>query len=250
MNKLKDITLVGVAGYQNNIIPTLKALLFSFKKLPCYKTLFFCPTIVKDGLWDEYYSLYHQFKSQEPDFGDELSIHTIQTKEFDIRDYNHFIFSEYTNYINTKFALNIQADGFIINEDLWDNKWLKYDYIGAPWNLNNDWIPVTPDTRVGNGGFSLRSKKFLDTCRNLAKTEKSMNDLFYQRNANEDMLFRSYRWYFTMNGCKFAPPDVAAKFSMEERVIENPDFNPARLDTYKSFGFHGKHCLAPLGLIL
>ena len=52
--------------------------------------------------------------------------------------------------------LIIQHDGFILNHKAWDNEFLNYDYIGAPvyW-MGNKLI------EVGNGGFSLRSKKLL-----------------------------------------------------------------------------------------
>ena len=70
--------------------------------------------------------------------------------------------------------LVIQDDGHIVNPSLWDEEFLKYDYIGLPWPFEDSWIEkqlkeqrpiirkVYPKNRVGNGGFSLRSRKFLE----------------------------------------------------------------------------------------
>ena len=67
-------------------------------------------------------------------------------------DYNQFILKDLNSHITTDFVLVIQYDGFVINPHKWDIKFSEYDYIGAPW-------PWAKDYQVGNGGFSLRSKK-------------------------------------------------------------------------------------------
>ena len=45
-------------------------------------------------------------------------------------------------YINSEHVLVIQDDGHIVNPDIWDDNFLDYDYIGAPWpteyNLEKD----------------------------------------------------------------------------------------------------------------
>lgn len=66
---------------------------------------------------------------------------------------------ELNKYIETSYVLIIQYDGFILNPDAWTDEFLEYDYIGAPW-----WY--TDDCNVGNGGFSLRSKKLLEILAN------------------------------------------------------------------------------------
>ena len=70
-----------------------------------------------------------------------------------IKAYSKFIVEESSNYFKTEHALIIQHDGFVLNAGAWTDDFLKYDYIGAPW----------PNRRVGNGGFSLRSKKLMGT---------------------------------------------------------------------------------------
>ena len=79
------------------------------------------------------------------------------------------------NYIDSDFVLIIQDDGHIVNPHLWDNEFLNYDYIGAPWPNNKKWknrfskydekvssniIRNFNLNNIGNGGFSLRSKNF------------------------------------------------------------------------------------------
>ena len=100
-----------------------------------------------------------------------------------IEDYSRFCAVELKNYVETKYVLLVQYDGFVLNPKSWTNEFLKYDYIGAPW-LVADWsvknfnFPVSlfGKTVVGNGGFSLRSKKFLETSARLVQeVENSKN---------------------------------------------------------------------------
>src|SRR5690349_6482270 len=67
-------------------------------------------------------------------------------------DYNRFVVTELHNHFNTEHCLLIQWDGYVINPEAWSDEFLQYDYIGAPWDTNI----------VGNGGFSLRSKRFCE----------------------------------------------------------------------------------------
>ena len=81
-----------------------------------------------------------------------------------IHEYNYYCLYNLTNHIDTDYCLLIQPDGFVINPDKWDDDWFNYDYIGAPWALADDAYldPWGKPHRVGNGGFSFRSKKLLD----------------------------------------------------------------------------------------
>jgi hypothetical protein len=134
---------------------------------------------------------------------------------------NWFSLNTLPTYIHNDYMLSIHSDGFIINPHLWTNEFLKYDYIGAPWPLG---LPWCERNRVGNGGFVLKSKKFLELERTLPHTNQH-NDT-YVTNVHYD--------YFVQNGCKYAPVYTAAKFSLEHSIPEF-DYN---LDN--TFGFHGK----------
>lgn len=147
-------------------------------------------------------------------------------------------------YVKTDFALLVQTDGFILNPDLFDTQWFDYDYIGAPWPGDPEWIRLqTPrlqktysqDTRVGNGGFSWRSRKFMTLSNNFESTNGLGEDTF--------LCVENYR-YMIDNGINFAPVIHALKFSIENPIEEiginwrdtqNPSFN-----ANNSFGWHGK----------
>ena len=62
-------------------------------------------------------------------------------------------------HIQTDYALVVQWDGFVIDGNAWADEFWNYDYIGARWPH------VAGPYRVGNGGFSLRSKKLLNALR-------------------------------------------------------------------------------------
>jgi hypothetical protein len=138
-------------------------------------------------------------------------------------DYNRFFVEGINNIIDTDFVLNVQADGFIINPNLWSNNFLNFDYVGAPWR----W-----DLICGNGGFSLRSKKFLETC---AKIKYDKTHYEYSCAPEDWFLCIKNRKFLISNGIKFADVSTGLKFSFEhpigisEEGLEN------------SFGFHGKH---------
>ena len=66
---------------------------------------------------------------------------------------------ELHDHISTAHALCIQWDGYVLNAQAWDASFLDYDYIGSVWPQFGD------GHRVGNGGFSLRSKRLLEAWR-------------------------------------------------------------------------------------
>jgi hypothetical protein len=83
-----------------------------------------------------------------------------------VEKYSEFILGELDKYVDTSHVLIVQYDGFILNPDSWTDDFLEYDYVGAPWlvadwAVNNFNFPANllGEHVVGNGGFSLRSKK-------------------------------------------------------------------------------------------
>jgi hypothetical protein len=140
-----------------------------------------------------------------------------------IEQYSDFCLS-LTNYIDNEFVLIVQNDGFILNGNKWNNDFLKYDYIGAPWMQTK-----VIGQKVGNGGFSLRSKKFLD-----------FSNLFQTTNSEpEDNFLCLTKYYEALQyGCVYAPSNVASNFAYEYPHNLSDRFNLKDL-----FGFHGKHNL-------
>jgi hypothetical protein len=143
--------------------------------------------------------------------------------------YSAIVFNHLTEYVDTNYCLVIQYDSWVINPELWSDNWLEYDYIGAPWGYKED-AYICHDTgehvRVGNGGFSLRSKKILN-----APWAYGLPLLQEQGWYNEDgNLCVYHRKKMLELGVKYAPVEIAAKFSYENPVPENIGV--------KSFGFH------------
>lgn len=139
------------------------------------------------------------------------------------RAYSEFIMHEVYKYCDTSHMLIVQHDGYVKNWKAWDKTWLQYDYIGAPW-----WWYKT--MQVGNGGFSLRSKRLMELCSTLPlKVDADCKDY-----AEDHNICRIYRPYLESKGMKFAPVEVADKFSIE-------GWNSNR-NVYKGqFGFHGRN---------
>jgi hypothetical protein len=107
-----------------------------------------------------------------------------------IKDYDRFVVFDLPNIkFNTDFILTIHWDGFIVNPKAWTSKFLKYDYIGAPW----PWL----DNRVGNGGFCLKSKKFLDSQAILVSNTSKLED------PDDIYLSIKLRDQFIKLGCKY-----------------------------------------------
>lgn len=181
---MKTITLVGIDGIGNDI-NLQKALNHSYNLFKVDTVL----KITKKMTW-------------------------IECQEFTIKSLN--------NYIHTDFCLLIQADGFIVNNFMWSEEFFNFDYIGALWMHNQEKRYCKENNLecsnvVGNGGFSLRSKKLLEECSKLIYDNTSPEDAF--------ICLKNYNNLKEV-GIKFADAATASRFSTDP-------FN------YKSFGFHG-----------
>ena len=210
MVKLNNVTLVCVTSV--NVDRAVKAMKYSEKGIK------FASSIL--------------FTNQDVDVD---NIIVVKTPTLNYIDYSYFIVYELHKHISTDYVLIIQDDGFVINPEKWDNSFLEYDYIGAPFPVPNpnDTIsyrdPFNNLIRVGNGGFSLRSKKLLSLA-----TELNLEWKPYFGFWNEDGFYAVHnRHIYESNGCKFAPIDVAVKFSIENNIPESIGVTP--------FGFHGKN---------
>ena len=153
-------------------------------------------------------------------------------------DYNYFVIYKLNEHIDTSHCLLIQQDGFVLFPEKWNDSWLQYDYIGAPWPVvDNSFIdPFGNHHRVGNGGFSLRSKKLLEVPTKVDVPWEINNSDFYwmptgEVNYHEDgNICVHNRHIYIEQGCKFAPVEVAKNFSYESPMQENRDI--------MTFGFH------------
>lgn len=152
-----------------------------------------------------------------------IKIHSLKSSD----EYSQFILYELYKYIDTEFCLIVQHDGYITNPEKWNPTFLNYDYIGAPWTIRNDLInQFGEQCRVGNGGFSLRSKRLLTLPSKLNVTF----DIGEWK--NEDLNFCVVNKHiYESRGMKFAPIDVAKYFSHEIFTPEIANITP--------FGRHG-----------
>tara|TARA_Y100000389_G_scaffold180179_1_gene194798 strand:+ start:921 stop:1610 length:690 start_codon:yes stop_codon:yes gene_type:complete len=159
-------------------------------------------------------------------------------------EYSDFLLNFGKFKFKSEYILVIQDDGFIINPKKWNNAFFNYDYIGAPWpkpiNLdilnNKEQIAEKAklNNRVGNGGFSLRSKKFLKFSSQFKTCEGWPEDLFLT-SINYDAAIQ--------NNIKFPSAKLAYTFSTETPLYgkDKDKFLDYRyLTKIKSFGFHGK----------
>ena len=84
-----------------------------------------------------------------------------------LQKYNLFA-SELYDYVDTDFCLVINWDSWVCNPKTWTDEFLEYDYIGCDIRGDEDsWGGLKPDStygKVGNGGFSLRSRRLFKVC--------------------------------------------------------------------------------------
>jgi len=157
-------------------------------------------------------------------------------------DYNYITLHLIPHVVTADYSLIVHGDGFAVNSDAWTNEFFEYDYIGARWK----------DGYIGNGGFSLRSRKLYDALLDIKPPVKAKDYpkpiLQDSRNfvidntgeyviPEDNIICKIYKDLLeTKYGIKFAPPEIADRFSIEH-CMDSPWLG-------KSFGFHGKHGIA------
>lgn len=205
MLKLNDVTLVVVTSVKHD--ENVKALKHSIKDIE-FESVKFISDIKPESLPD--------------------NVEYIKCDKLDYVGFSRFTFLELWKYVDTKFSLLVHHDGFIIRPDLWDDDFLNFDYIGAPWEYSETAYVTDYGEHVeqGNGGVCLRSKKILEMPSKLGLSLQERQGYY-----NDDGNFCVYqRKTFLDNGIKYAPKELAAKFSTE---IWIPGVST------ESFAFHG-----------
>jgi uncharacterized protein DUF5672 len=135
-----------------------------------------------------------------------------------VQEYCLFLWYHLPFFVHTKFFLNIQWDGWVIDHTMWDPEFLEYDYIGAPW-----WYDTY---NVGNG-TGIRSIKLM---RFLAENRK----LLPVEGKEDELLGRVYRPILERQGFRWAPEKLAAKFSVE---CTRPSVSSKHFMFHDSFNF-------------
>ena len=215
--KLDDVTIIIVAGVDLlgaylSLVKSIRNLSFAQVKIISNSKLAFN---------------YREIRVERP----------INSKLDSMMEYNRYCVYDLHNHIDTEFCLLIQQDGYVINPDLWSDEFLNYDYIGAPWPIVKDSYvdPFGNRQRVGNGGFSLRSRKLLTVPLRKEITFEVNNNSFYNHfnhgSYSEDGVICIHnRHKYIEDGCEFAPIEIASTFSREITIPENYG--------KRTFGFH------------
>jgi len=132
--------------------------------------------------------------------------------------YSEFMLRGLRPHVRTEHLLVVQWDGFVVDPTAWDDAFLGYDYIGSPWSN------MPPGRAVGNGGFSLRSRRLLRALEDPALVVSHPEDVCICL-RNRDLLEGRH-------GIRLAPVELAARFSFERVPPTGP-----------TLGFHGIHNL-------
>lgn len=127
--------------------------------------------------------------------------------------YSAFLLAALPDFIGTSHCLVTQWDGHVISAENWRSAFLDYDYVGASWPQFSD------GHDVGNGGFSLRSRRLMDLCRDKA---------FDAHHPEDVAICRTNRSWLESKGMRFAPKAVADQFAAERKG-----------DPRACFGYHG-----------
>lgn len=165
---------------------------------------------------------FNNIENLRKEISDEIEIINFGDIFIDRNSYNNLILhSRFWSWVNCEKILIYQSDTFIFKQ--FDNEFLKWDYIGAPWgpsiysselkknyNLKNEIF-------VGNGGLSLRHVNAMKEILEIFTPPKN-NDINYD-SMFEDSFFSE----ILSNTTKYqiAPLDVASKFSFEHIYYDN-----------------------------
>jgi hypothetical protein len=131
-----------------------------------------------------------------------------------VPEYSAFMLRGLLPHVASSHLLVVQWDGYVLDAAQWDPAWLQHDYIGAP--LRGE----PPERAVGNGGFSLRSRRLLQALLDPAMSIGHPEDICICHD-NRERLARDH-------GIRFAPFAQATRFAYERVPPAGP-----------TFGFHG-----------
>lgn len=197
MLELKNVTLAAVSSV--NLQQTRKALEYSCRGIRFGDVLL----------------LSHKKPWRTPDW---IRFEPIEPMT-DILAYNRMILYELWKYIRTDYVLINHYDGFVVHPELWDDRYLEYDYIGAPWPAEDCPAERIDEQgricRVGNG-VSLRSRRLLE----FMEREQIPFEPYEGTYSEDVLLCVKYRSRLEEQGIRIAPVELAAGFSHENDIAE------------------------------
>jgi hypothetical protein len=130
-------------------------------------------------------------------------------------EYSDFMLRRLLGWVDTRHVLVVQWDGFVIDASRWESSFLDFDYLGAPWRK------ALHGHAVGNGGFSLRSRRLLQALQDPAVADRL-------HHPEDICIGQTLRPWLESHDIVFGSTCVARRFAFEH---EEPATG--------CFGFHG-----------
>jgi hypothetical protein len=119
---------------------------------------------------------------------------------------SQFVIRVLPHHVRTSHALLTRWDAFVVNPAAWTDEFLVHDFVGAPW-------PDRLEGReVGQGAFSLRSRRFLRAGADPRLTEEHPED--------EVLCERRRDWMQDVHGISYAPAALARRFVADDDPVE------------------------------
>lgn len=154
----------------------------------------------------------------------DIKIIKIDEHNMNINKYNNLLQSEtFWNLFTYNKILLYQEDSIIFKDGF--ERFLEFDYIGAPWKITKQSIE---NPCVGNGGFSLRSRYTMLSClKNKERTIKSgVLDRFTKKHCEYGFLDNYPEDIFFCVSCllyNFKLADIRSAFDFATENIVNSD---------------------------
>lgn len=187
MKNINDVTLVTIETMFHKL--TKRSLEETLKRIPFKNVLVFSDQIILSGAKH------------------------VKIEHGDLTSYVNLLFKGIVNYIDTSHIIFQQWDSMIHEAKHWDDSFLEYDYIGAPW------VDKPEGKNIGNGGFSLRSFRLLEELQDSNFCIDPKGEYSVQE---DNYIGIKYRPELESRGIKFAPTLIAKKFSTEYQFNSYP----------------------------
>ncbi len=216
--QLRNVTLVAVSGL--NPAGAIQALEYSMQGVDYYQVVLiahYAPSDLDKRI------TFKKCKDTE----------LVSQDRSNTNDYSKFMLYNLCDYIESDYVLIVHNDAYVLRPHKWEDKFLEYDYLGAPFREKTHFTNEGEEVRIGNGGFSLRSKKMLTIFNelNLPFTDNGTG-YFHE----DGVICVYYRKLLEDKGIKFCPTDVGARFALE-KVVKETVWDP--------FGFHNNKGAVP-----